>query len=331
MRPPPRLRAQALPLRRTDGSVQFGLDVESGIRLTGLSEAEVAWICGTQASTATGTATVLDEDRIATIVGLLQDAGLVISDRESRGCRRHHFTGLHLGREIGGVVGAEVSKVLPASKADAAGPGGEDAAYATVLARTKASVWLLGRGELAASVGDVLRQAGVGHVVRSPDAAGLLDAAPRRAPALVILTSAAPPGGALGRAWLARGIPLLPVTLGATCASVGPLVTGRGPCLRCLDLVRGELDPSWWWLRAQVSGVEEAVCPPATGEVALVTLAAGLTARVALAVVDGHPIEPGLALDLSTPWPVLTQRRWPRHPDCPCGAPRSLAAGTIGA
>ena len=309
----PRLRAHAQPFVRNDGTIQFGLESGEGMRLAGLTEAEVAWVVDIAAG-GPSTQPRIAPDREHAILSLLGDAGLVAGDYEPDAPGRRRFAGLHLDREA----------------RSAGPPDAHGSAYAAVLARPRATIWVLGRGEPAATLSDVLRQAGVGHVVRAPDTAGTPEPPPRRAPQLVILIRASPPSKAHGRPWRARGIPLLPVTVTATHASVGPLIEPEGaPCLHCLDLVRAELDPSWWLLRAQARDTDETVCRSPEVEVALGTLVAGLVARVALAHLDGLPIEPGLALDLTLPWPELTQRRWPRHPDCECGAPRSTAAGTM--
>lgn len=301
-----RLRADARPLVRADGSLQFGLEPRDGIRLAGLTPDEVAWVSGLDGTTAadvSARAAGVDPTRREEILALLTGCGVLVRPRSPRS--RWGFAGRNFEREVA-----------------AAG------AHESVLDRPNACVWVRGRGSTAATVAAVLLQAGVGRVER--DAPGGDSMRYRARPDLVVLTAAEPVAVDAGSHWLERGIPHLPVALTGGGASVGPLVLpGLGPCLGCLERVRAELDPSWTWLRAQLGAPPDPASALAEGECALTTIAAGLAARLVLAHLDGVEVPVGVALDVAVPWPETVQRRWPRHPDCPCAAMPAAAPVTM--
>ena len=92
-------------------------------------------------------------------------------------------------------------------------------------------------------------------------------------------------------------------------------------CLRCLDLHRGDVDPAWPLVAAQL------VCRPPTssgpqGEpVALAGLGAALTAAEALTFLDGGvPRTRGATYEIVLPDLVPRLRAWAVHPDCGCTA-----------
>jgi hypothetical protein len=133
----------------------------------------------------------------------------------------------------------------------------------------------------------------------------------------------------------------VPVVLGSTEATVGPLVHGIGlaaagepaPCLHCLDLTRTDLDPAWPAVLAQLTRPAVGAPPEVAGETTLVAMAAAMTAMVALGALDGQPLPVGRSLEVGLPWPGVRQRDWPVHPRCSCAsdharqAPRGTAAG----
>jgi hypothetical protein len=111
---------------------------------------------------------------------------------------------------------------------------------------------------------------------------------------------------------------------------VGPLVRpGAGPCLRCLDLHRGDRDPAWPSVLAQV-------LRPATGtlhpeETAVSTLAAGLVTLQVLAHLDGtaEPATLGATLEIELPDGLIARRSWPAHPRCGCYWPPETAESEL--
>ncbi len=128
---------------------------------------------------------------------------------------------------------------------------------------------------------------------------------------------------------------------------VGPLVVpGAGPCLGCLDLHRGDRDPGWPLVAAQLA-TRPPAGSPAPGSVAcdlaLATAASALGALAALAVLDGpvaRPARAGVAAGTSVddhpllgaqwllrlPFCLPRRRTWGVHPACGCGWPGHVAS-----
>lgn len=296
----PRISRRAQPLVRTDGSVQFGLEPTEGARVCGVSAPEVTWLGaldGSRDPLASAEGAGIPRERAATLLQALRDAGVLLDPPHPS--LRWRFPGRSFDSEV----------------AAAGAPPHILDAYAAVVARADACVRVLGRGALAATLADVLRQSGIGEVDR--DQLGATSLKYRRRPAVVVLATAGPLGEGCGRAWGARGIPHLPVTITPARVSVGPLVVpGQGPCLECLDRVRSDLDPSWTWLREQTSAADVL----AEGECALTTVGAGLAARVVLAHLDGFAVPAGVGFEVGSPWPDPVARQWPAHPECAaCG------------
>lgn len=95
---------------------------------------------------------------------------------------------------------------------------------------------------------------------------------------------------------------------------LGPLVVpGHSPCLRCLDLIRRDADPSWPTLLRQLSRTSCAVEPAIAAWV-------GTTAAVhVLAFLRGHaPESYGATLQLTPPSYRVERRVWRAHPSCGC-------------
>ncbi len=203
--------------------------------------------------------------------------------------------------------------------------------YAALTGRRAAHLLVVGRGDLPRAVATLLRRAGVGSVRQGAEAADDWEQATARlrrsgtAPsdrppaALVVVVGSGAVDSATGVPWRARDIPVLPVVLHGLEAMVGPVVVPGGPCLRCLDLARADLDPAWPAVLGQLVPVTVGHGPEVSGETTLVALTASMAAMVALAVVDGHSLPTGRSLELSAPWPGVRQRRWEVHPRCGCG------------
>ena len=187
-------------------------------------------------------------------------------------------------------------------------------AYAALAGRRAAHLLVVGRGELPRAIAELLRRAGVGSVRQGADVAD--DWEP---PALVVLVGWGAVDSAAATPWRARGTPVLPVVLHGLEAVVGPVVVPDGPCLRCLDLARADLDPAWPALLGQLVPVTVGAGPEVSGETTLVAVTASMAAMVALAVLDGHSLPTGRSLEVSLPWPGVRQRQWAAHPRCACG------------
>jgi bacteriocin biosynthesis cyclodehydratase domain-containing protein len=239
------------------------------------------------------------------------------------------------------------------------------AADRVMTARARAAVEVLGAGRVGAGVAMLLAAAGVGTVdvtdngpVRQADFApngvrsagsrqvtradavrGLLNGGPTkprpgyaavtpRSDSTVLL---APTGSIVPPEWLGqvRHRPHLPVLIRETTAVIGPFVLpGRTPCLRCVELTRGDRDPAWPVLAAQLIGERHAVEPC---DVALASAAASIAALNVLGWldrgVDPPPPTVGGTLELSLADLRLRRRSVAAHPGCGCGA---VDAGPLG-
>jgi bacteriocin biosynthesis cyclodehydratase domain-containing protein len=234
------------------------------------------------------------------------------------------------------------------------------AAAAVMAARDKACVEVLGAGRVGASVAMLLAAAGVGQLelsdngpVRQADFApgGVRSLGSRQASraeaARVLLATApghgrsaprmthgtgrsdctvvlAPTGSIVPPEWLGqvRHRPHLPVVIRETTAVLGPLVLpGRTPCLRCVELTRGDRDPAWPVLAAQLIGQAHGVEPC---DIALASAAASIVALHVLAWLDRGESDPppsvGGVVELSLSDLRLRRRTVRAHPGCGCGA-----------
>ncbi|MFC6081466.1 ThiF family adenylyltransferase [Sphaerisporangium aureirubrum] len=139
-------------------------------------------------------------------------------------------------------------------------------------------------------------------------------------PALVILAPVGPLDALIALELVSQGIPHLLVSAGEGVGSVGPLVLpGRTPCLRCLELIRRDRDPTWPTVGRRLGGY------PA-GEIACGTTLAALVAAQAtghaLAHVDGlEPVVTNRTVDVTPDW-QWKKRSWAAHPRCACSRER---------
>lgn len=133
--------------------------------------------------------------------------------------------------------------------------------------------------------------------------------------ACVVLADIQVPDPLVVRDLMRHRVPHLAVRTRDGRGIVGPFVVpGRTSCLRCADLTRTDLDPSWPLLAAQLwdrPAHAERATVLATAAVALGELDAILAGSVSPAVAD-HTVE----IDLSSY--RLSRRRWFCHPDCEC-------------
>ena len=152
----------------------------------------------------------------------------------------------------------------------------------------------------------------------------LLPSAATRAPPLrsrpdLLVLADETPAPSIVAALRARGLAHLAVRLRDGVGVVGPLVyPGRTACLGCLDRTRGDLDPRWPAVAAQLAG-RAGVADPAA-----VTATVGLAVAQAVAAVEGGPAPAlGATLELDVHAGELRRRTWSAHPECPCGADRA--------
>ena len=301
----PLLRTLWPALRRGPGEVQFGTAAEHAVVVGGLSEAEIAGLEGLDGTRevplalTTGTGADLLEELLA--CGLVCEAAPASP----------------VPPVVRGVLAADADALVRTSSPPTHG-------YAALAARRAAHVIVAGRGDLPAAVTTALRRAGIGRVSQGRGPADDWEHAAssgRRdvpAPSVVVLPAAGALDPAAAHPWRRRGIPVLPVLMHDVEAVVGPLVVAGGPCLRCLDLTRSDLDPAWPALLGQLTRPAVGAGREIGGETTLVGVAAGMAAMVVLGVVDGQPLPTGRSLEVGLPWPRVRQRRWGIHPRCSC-------------
>jgi hypothetical protein len=291
-------------LRRGPGQVQFGLDPEHARVVEGLTGPEVAAL--DRLDGLHELPTDLAGADSADVIALLRDHGLLTAHDPSGG----------LAPQVRAVLAHD-------AEAAARSHPGEPGGYAVLGRRREAPVLVVGRGSLPSAVTTVLRRAGARArcaPVGTLDPGDVAEAAQEAAPALVILTGVHALDPAVGEPWRARGIPVLPAVLHTTEAVIGPVVVPGGPCLRCLDLTRADLDPAWPTLLGQLVRPCVGPGPEVSGETTLVWLGAAMASMVALGVIDGVPLPVGRSLEAGLPWPRIRQREWPAHPRCRCGS-----------
>lgn len=122
-----------------------------------------------------------------------------------------------------------------------------------------------------------------------------------------------------------RALPHLYVDVCETTATVGPFVVpGATPCLRCLQLSRGDRDVRWPMLAAQLVS-RGAVTEPC--DVTVATLASTLAAMHVLQWIDAASADvtstidsAGGVLEFDLTDRRLRRRSVPAHPACGCGA-----------
>ncbi|WFE31990.1 TOMM precursor leader peptide-binding protein [Micromonospora sp. WMMD975] len=244
------------------------------------------------------------------------------------------------------------------AEADALGLAAPDlpGTPARLLRRRRAArVLLTGSGRLGAAVAVALAQAGVGHVV--PDLSGPVRAGdlvgtglpgaelgrplapavretlsrcapgtatgPLRAarPHLVVQLGVGRPAEALALGHALRRQPHLLLDVRGGVPVIGPLVRPpAGPCLRCLDLHRGDRDPDWPALAAQLAADHgEPACVTATRLAA----AAFATAEALNQLDGGTPETLGVAVEVRGAG-RFRHRRWSPHPSCGCCGRRPI-------
>ena len=305
-----RLRAGLPVLRRGADEVQLGTDPRWAVRLTHLRPGEV------EALLVLGPTT--DEPRLAALVADLALAGLVVADDTPDAQPEDLAQGLlrpdddpaarrrRRGAACVGVVGLGPTGLGVALGLAAAGVG-------TVLLDDERPVR---PGDVGAAG---YRWSDSGRP-REPVAARLLhDVAPAvdtdgpATPSVLVVVEGAAADPARGERLVSLGVTHLSVVVREADTVVGPLVVpGAGPCLRCLDLHRADLDPAWPLLLSQLVGTQ----PAEPGPVAAV--AAGLAVAATLAVVDGTPPPVGRTWEVGLPDAVPRERTWTTHARCGC-------------
>jgi bacteriocin biosynthesis cyclodehydratase domain-containing protein len=293
----------------------------------------------------------ISADQVTAVIAALRQAGVLISAHAlvPRGLPHAQR------RRLAGEAAALAMRRLPASQSGsgpAGAPGRVPRTPAQLLRRrTAARVLVTGQARLVAPIATTLAVAGVGHVsirvpgpvvgddvvpgglsapdVGRPAAEAIPEAVARAAPG-VDLTPLGPddatlvvrvgfdatPAALAAQAYARRRLPHLAVTVRDGTVVVGPFVPPAGsPCLACLDLHRGDRDPAWTSLAAQL-----ATEPPPTQACATTTTLVGVGYAVAevLTYLDGgSPRTRGATIELDGGEGVR-RRSWPPHPRCDC-------------
>jgi len=345
-----RLRPGLRVLRRGDTEVQVGTDPRWAVRLTDLSPAECRLLLSVDERTDLAALPTLarrsglDPVRVSTIVALLDEARLTVTDPAGRA-------------RPGPAAPEAVTWSLLRPRADGAD---------VVAGRSRRTVGVIGLGPTGLGVAVALAAAGVGTVllddprpVRSDDVGPggyrwgdvgsvreqvatrvLRDVAPHvrvdgaREPDVLVLVERSAADPARAPVLLSAATPHLSIVVREADAVVGPLVVpGDGPCLRCLDLHRTDTDPAWPLLVAQLLGAPSG---PATGPNAgpggEVGTVAGVCAALGSAAVLGHlggtsSHLRGVTFEVGLPDVVPRRRTWAVHPDCGCTALPAVPAG----
>jgi bacteriocin biosynthesis cyclodehydratase domain-containing protein len=286
-----------------------------------------------------------DPGRVRELVDVLLDAA-ALDDAETASDAATGTRGIH---PISPAAGSALEPDLLSLSLLHRPPG---AAARVISDRGTAVVEVLGAGRVGATVAALLAAAGIGHLdieddgpLRAADVAPgglrgtggtsasrgaetrrLLSAVStsRGRPAgPVLLSVLAPTTALLAPELLARtrDRPHLPVLIRETTAVIGPLVVpGRTPCCRCVELARGDRDPAWPSLSAQLLGSGRRIEPC---DVVLATLAASLAVTQVLAFLDDPQARPpawGAVLEFGLGDLRLRRRTVRPYPGCGCGA-----------
>jgi hypothetical protein len=335
-----RLRPGLRVLRRTDSEVQIGTDARWAVRLAGLGPGEASLL------------RLLDDDpELDSLVDRARAFG--VADVRAN----ELLDALQTARLTCRTPASTRPRVRTAASADAAvysllRDDGDGAAV--VRARADRTVGVVGLGPLGLTIAVTLAAAGVGTVllddagrITSVDvgAAGyrLGDVGSRRVhvasrlvrdvapdvrteppvgtvPDVVVLVERDVADPATVLALVTAGITHLSVVVREADALVGPLVVpGAGPCLRCVDLHRGDVDDCWPTVVAQLAGRATGVGVLRSEVGVLAGLCGALAAAEVLVHLDGgSPATRGASYEVTLPDVAPRRRPWVVHPSCGC-------------
>ncbi|MFI2754777.1 ThiF family adenylyltransferase, partial [Cellulomonas sp. P22] len=335
-----RLRPGLRVLRRTPTEIQVGTDPRWAVRLVDLSPVEVDLLAEldrsgdldalSRAARARGVA----DDQVARLVAALHDARLTAPGPRGR-------------RPVLRPGAAAEAGAWTLLRDDADGAG-------HVHGRSARSVGVVGLGRTGLTAALTLAASGVGTVLLEDDtwvtsldvgvagyrmgdvggprltaaARALRDTAPEVRTSLPpgdrpdvvvhVERGAADPAGAV--ALLAAGVAHLSVVVREADALVGPMVVpGAGPCLRCLDLHRTDVDPAWPAVAAQLVSAPPRGTPPPGEPGVLAGVCGALAAAMVLEHLDDAAVRTrGRTLEVAMPDVLPRVRRWEVHPQCGC-------------
>ena len=325
----PALAPHARLLYRGPGTVQLGVCPDTGIVLSGLTEAEITLL------------TLLDGSR--DLVSLRRWARRMRADPVRVSALFDQLAARGLVRD-GAPLPAPVTNDCDRAEPPAEGRDGDAEAQALrmrhripadgpelVRQRTARSVIVDGYGNLADTVAATMRQGGYGRVRAGAWVAAegdlrrrgdRTDTGAQRPgdPDLVILVVANALDDPQLEPWRTVGTAVLPVVTKGATVEVGPVLGRDGPCGRCLNLHRADRDPAWPELLAQLTAPRIDGPLPAVVSGAVAALAAGSAATLAADVLDLGLVDAGLAFEIRPHAPFLLRRRWGAHQRCSCSA-----------
>lgn len=143
------------------------------------------------------------------------------------------------------------------------------------------------------------------------DPAGAQAADPAPSP-VGLLVSGPTPHPRLYRPWMREGVPHVGLSMQAHGATVSAIIRpGLTPCLRCRELWRCGVDPSWPFSAAQLSAL-----PVPAVERTVAATAVGVAVATAIAFIDGEPS--GSDPTRVHPYGVAPAPRERFHPACGC-------------
>lgn len=343
-----RLRPGTLVLDRGDGEVQLGTDPRWAVRLAGLEQAEVSWLLDlaerrhTTLAASAGRYGVAPARRDEIAAALARGAFLLPAPAPAPG------RGRRPAPVLATADGAADSPALGALRPDGDG-------RATLVARGRRTVAVVGLGRLGAALALHLATAGVGVLLLQDggpvqvtdlglggygqrDVGAARRSALQRllerdhprtlvrddaAPDLVVLVEDHVVRPARYARLVGEGVAHLPVVVREADVAVGPFVVpGATACARCADLHHADADPVWPALAAQL---RDAPAPPQ--ETTLAAVAAGAAAAQVLAHLDGlRPTTADAKLEVALPDAVPRVRPTPPHRRCGCTGPGPGAA-----
>jgi hypothetical protein len=342
----PRLKAGLARFRRGPSTVQFGLDPDRAVLLTGIDATLnrcLDRLDGSAHPAELAAALDVPAHRVDGLLHLLATADLL----EDAAVTAEGWRELELGSR---------DRLAPDLASLTLTHPGPDAGKQALSRRLRAVVEVRGAGRVGATLAGLLAAAGVGQVRVSDDASATpADLAPgglsptdlgrrrgpaatraaarvaaRRAPVVedpldaadpdLVVLADLPPAIGVADEFMRAGTPHLVAVLRETEGLVGPLVLpGRSSCLQCHHLTRTDRDRAWPHLAAQLAvpgprSTDERPCD--------VVLAATVASHAALQALTY--LETGTAgtldgtLHIRLPGGAMRRRSWRRHPSCGC-------------
>ncbi len=307
------MRIQLLPglhrAWRGPQSLQLGISPRRAAVIDGLTPGDAALV--ERLDGGVDPAELAVDDRRRELLALLRDAGALVPARA--------------GRAVHSVLVDRHEDLEPDAAVWALVHRGCGDGWDLLADRARHHVLVVGGGRVAGAAARALGAAGVGGVERRADLTeqGLrarTGRGPGVRPSCVVLVEGAAADSARAADLVRRDVPHLSVVVREGDVVVGPLVRpGDGPCLRCLDLHRADLDPVWPTVLAQLLSAGHGV----PEESAVAGLAGGLAALQVLALLDGRaePAAAGATLEVELPDGLVTRRPWPGHAECGCRWP----------